>query len=212
VQIDSPFSVLFVDDEVDVRKANVQTLELAGFRVQAKGSAESALNLLDDSLHAIVSDLKMPGMDGMTFLRRVREFDADLPVILITAHGDVPTAVQAMRAGAYDFVQKPYPADRLVECIGRACDRRRLVLENRRLRSQLQGPSLDKKLLGTSREIVAVRRAIADLATTSANIIISGETGVGKEVVARCLHDASRRSGSVRCDQLWRYSGSDVRE
>jgi two-component system C4-dicarboxylate transport response regulator DctD len=188
------FSVLFVDDEADVRRANVQTLELAGFHVQAKASAEAALPLVDDATFAIVSDLKMPGMDGLGFLRRVREFDPDLPVILITAHGDVPTAVQAMRAGAYDFVQKPYGADRLVECVGRACEKRRLVLENRRLRSELHGSPIDRRLLGTSREIAAVRRAIVELGSTNANVIINGETGVGKEVVARCLHDLSRRS------------------
>jgi two-component system C4-dicarboxylate transport response regulator DctD len=192
--MNSAFSVLFVDDELEVRRANVQTLELAGFDVQARASAESALLLLDESLHAIVSDLKMHGMDGLTFLQRVREFDPDLPVILITAHGDVPTAVQAMRIGAYDFVQKPYAADRLLESIRRACEKRRLVLENRRLRSQLQGVNIDKRLLGTSREIATVRRAITELGPTNANVIIRGETGVGKEVVARCLHDFGRRS------------------
>jgi two-component system C4-dicarboxylate transport response regulator DctD len=192
--MNSALSVLFVDDELDVRRANVQTLELAGFDVQARASAESALLLLDESLHAIVSDLKMDGMDGLAFLQRVREFDPDLPFILITAHGDVPTAVQAMRIGAYDFVQKPYAADRLLESIRRACEKRRLVLENRRLRSQLQGANIDKRLLGTSREIATVRRAITELGPTNANVIIRGETGVGKEVVARCLHDLGRRS------------------
>jgi len=192
--MNSIFSVLFVDDELDVRRANIQTLELAGFEVQASASAESALSLLDRSLHVIVSDLKMPGMGGLTFLRHVREFDPDLPVILITAHGDVPTAVQAMRVGAYDFVQKPYAAERLVESIRRACEKRCLVLENRRLRGQLQGATVEKRLLGTSPSIAAVRRAIVELGPTSANVIIRGETGVGKEVVARCLHDLGTRS------------------
>jgi two-component system C4-dicarboxylate transport response regulator DctD len=123
------------------------------------------------------------------------DFDRDLPVILITAHGDIATAVEAMRIGAYDFVQKPYGADRLVECVRRGCEKRRLVMDNRRLRSQLHSATIEGKLLGNSRAIANVRRAISELGPTNANVIIRGETGVGKEVVARSLHNLSPRSG-----------------
>ena len=188
-------SILFVDDEPEVRRANAQTLDLAGFEVLACESAESALSTFSDSISVIVSDVRMSGMDGMALLRRIMDFDRDLPIILITAHGDIATAVEAMRIGAYDFVQKPYGADRLVECVRRTCEKRRLVMDNRRLRSQLHSATIEGKLLGNSRAIANVRRAIAELAPTNANVIIRGDTGVGKEVVARSLHNLSPRSG-----------------
>ena len=187
-------TVLFVDDEPDVRRANAQTLDLAGFEVRLASSGECALRSLDDSVHVVVTDVKMSGMDGIQLLRRLCEFDVDLPVILITAHGDVPMAVDAMRAGAYDFVQKPYAADRLVESVRRAIEKRDLILENRRLRSRLEGMALENRLVGTSRGIADVRRSVMELGPTAANVIVRGETGTGKEIVARCLHDIGTRA------------------
>jgi len=192
--MDTSQCILFVDDESEVRKASTQTLELAGFEVQPCASAEAALSSLGDAVHVVVTDVKLPGMDGVGLLKRLQEFDADLPVILITAHGDVPMAVDAMRIGAYDFIQKPYAAFILVDSVRRACEKRRLVLDNRRLRSQLESAGIESKLLGTSRSITHVRRAIAELGPTNANVIVRGETGVGKEVVARCLHECGSRS------------------
>jgi len=117
--------VFFIDDEQHIRQANVQTLELAGFQVQAFDNAEEALPQLGrDWPGVVVSDIRMPGMDGMQLLARAQEIDRDLPVILITGHGDVAMAVDAMRQGAYDFIEKPFSAERLGDTVRRALGRR----------------------------------------------------------------------------------------
>jgi len=131
--------ILFIDDEKHIRQANKQTLELADMDVCCFESAESGLSEVSRDLHGIiVCDIRLPAMDGMTFLNKVREIDHDLPVILITGHGDISTAVQAMRNGAYDFIEKPYSAERLVKTVQRALEKRTLTLENRNLRRKLE--------------------------------------------------------------------------
>ncbi|MCU7809045.1 MAG: sigma-54-dependent Fis family transcriptional regulator, partial [Candidatus Thiodiazotropha sp. (ex Semelilucina semeliformis)] len=134
--------VIFIDDEKHIRIANAQTLELAGYQVHAMDGAESALHLLShDWPGVVVSDIKMPGMDGMEFLQQARAIDHDLPVILITGHGDIAMAVKAIREGAYDFIEKPFAAEQLVETVKRALDKRALTLENRCLRLELEAQS-----------------------------------------------------------------------
>lgn len=124
--------VLLLDDDEHLRTALCQTFELAGIRVQAQGSAEGLLDALPAQWPGVVvSDIRMPGMDGLQLLDELAGIDAQLPVLLITGHGDVPLAVQAMRAGAYDFLQKPFASDLLLDSVRRALDVRRLVLENR---------------------------------------------------------------------------------
>src|SRR5690606_33994381 len=122
-----------------------------------------------------------------------RTADADLPVVLLTGHGDVSMAVEAMHDGAYDFIEKPYDADHLIAVLDRAVERRRLGSELRRLR-QAAHTALDTRLVGTSAPMTQLRRSIAQLADVDVDILINGETGVGKEVVARALHDFGRRS------------------
>jgi two-component system C4-dicarboxylate transport response regulator DctD len=118
--------VIFVDDEADIRLANVQSLELAGFDVIACDSAAAALDAVyTDFPGVVVTDVRMPGTDGLALFRRLRALDADLPVILVTGHGDIAMAVEAMRDGAHDFLPKPYPSDRLVETVRRAGAMRR---------------------------------------------------------------------------------------
>lgn len=187
--------VLLLDDDEHLRTALCQTFELAGIRVQAQGSAEGLLDALPAQWPGVVvSDIRMPGMDGLQLLDELAGIDAQLPVLLITGHGDVPLAVQAMRAGAYDFLQKPFASDLLLDSVRRALDVRRLVLENRQLRMALAGQQqLGERLLGHSVAARRLRQQVQALASLPADVLILGETGSGKEVVARTLHDLSPR-------------------
>ncbi len=189
------FKVIFVEDDATVRRSLTQTLELAGIEVVACGSAEAALPHLWSGLQGIViSDIQLPGMDGMQLLEHMATVNPTIPVILITAHGDVSLAVQAMRAGAYDFIEKPFSPERFIETAQRALEKRVLRLAVDDLRAQLQQKiGIEVALLGNSASMVRVREQVLRLAGTSADVMIVGETGTGKELVARCLHDHSKR-------------------
>ncbi len=188
-------NILFIDDEKHIRLANRQTLELADFAVSCFEDAESALAILQsDWPGVVVCDIRLPQMDGITFLANARDIDPDLPVILITGHGDVSTAVQAMRDGAYDFIEKPYASERLVKTVQRALEKRSLTLENRNLKRELEvqaapGP----RIIGKTPEMESLRATIAQIANSAADVLIVGETGTGKELVARSLHEQSVR-------------------
>lgn len=189
--------VLIVDDEEMMRTALEQWLSLSGFDPHVAASADLALQMVDDVRpDVILSDVRMPGLDGMAFLRAVRERRLPAEVILITGHGDVAMAVEAMRAGAFDFLQKPYVPDQLVETLRRAAEQVALRREVASLRRQLDGGDneLAGRLVGASPAMEALRRAVRELADIPADAIIYGETGTGKEVVARCLHDFSPRA------------------
>lgn len=202
-----PLHVAFIDDDPDLRAASVQTLELAGFTVQSYGSAQEALERLpDDFPGAIVSDIRMPGMDGMALFRALRQRDPELPVIFITGHGTIPMAVQAIQEGAYDFLTKPYAADRLLAAVRHAATQRRLTLENRQLHLALQNDADGPPLLGDSPAMVRLRNTLRHIADADADVLIEGETGSGKEVVATLLHRWSRRARhrlvAVNCGAL----------
>ncbi|SOE16432.1 two-component system C4-dicarboxylate transport response regulator DctD [Hoeflea halophila] len=188
--------VHLVDDDADLRHALKQSLELEGLSVICHTDAEDVADLPLRSLYGvIVSDIRMPGMDGLTLMRRILGVDPTLPVVLITGHGDVQMAVEAMRAGAYDFIEKPFAANRLFSVVERALEKRRLVLENRLLRNALEGSDdLSSRLVGRNPAIQRLRAQIAAVADTDADVLITGETGTGKEVVARALHDFGSRS------------------
>ncbi len=187
--------VILVDDEEAVRLSTQQSLELADFRVTCFARAERVLERVQRGFEGVlVSDIRMPRMDGLSLLAAVREIDPDLPVILVTGHGDVPLAVEAMRAGAYDFLEKPFPASRLTDSVQRATDKRRLTLENRRLRQQLEKRDLlESSLVGRSQTMVDLRHRIRTIAGSDADVLIMGETGTGKELAARALHELSER-------------------
>ena len=190
----APQRVIFVDDEADIRAANVQSLQLAGLVPQAFDSAEAALAAIGDDFDGVVvSDIRMPGMDGLELFRRLSERDPDLPVILISGHSDIATAVAAMQRGAYDFLAKPYAPDQLVSRVKRALEKRSLVLENRKLRAQANAGTRAGPLLGTSPLIENLRRTIKQIADTDIDIVIEGETGTGKGLIAEMLHGGSAR-------------------
>lgn len=187
--------VHLVDDDADLRHALKQSLELEGLSVVCHAGAGDLGGLPLRSLYGvIVSDIRMPGMDGLGLMRHVLGIDPTLPVVLITGHGDVQMAVEAMRAGAYDFIEKPFAANRLFSVVERALEKRRLVLENRTLRTALEGgDELSSRLVGRNPAIQHLRAQISAVAETDADVLITGETGTGKEVVARALHDFGPR-------------------
>ncbi|MGV1750770.1 sigma-54-dependent transcriptional regulator [Agrobacterium sp. CG674] len=188
--------VLLIDDEEDLRLSTAQALELAGLDVVTVDNADHVFELIGYSFDGIiVSDIRMPGMDGMTLLQKVRELDAEIPVILVTGHGDVQLAVSAMRNGAYDFIEKPFSVQYLAGIIKRAIDRRSLVLENRRLRAVAgKRDDLETRLPGRTQVMVDLRYRIRAIGAADADTLIIGDTGAGKEVVARALHDVSARA------------------
>jgi two-component system C4-dicarboxylate transport response regulator DctD len=189
-------SVIVVDDEAPIREAVEQWLTLSGFSVQVFSRAEECLAHVPEHFPGVVlSDVRMPGMGGLALLTHLQSLDADLPVILLTGHGDVPMAVDAMRDGAYDFLEKPFTPETLMSSLRRALEKRSLVLENRRLHERADASSkLDATLIGVSTGMQNLRRQVLDLAPLPVNVVIRGETGSGKEMVARCLHDFGPRA------------------
>ena len=189
--------IAIVDDEQDMRQSIGQWLALSGYDSQTFASAEEALPVLGPDYPGIViSDIRMPGMDGIQFLKRLMGTDSALPVIMITGHGDVPMAVEAMRLGAFDFLEKPFNPDRMSELAKRATTARRLTLENRALRRDLSGGAqMMEKLIGASTAMMRLREEILDLGQADRHVLIEGETGTGKTLAAHALHAAGSRAG-----------------
>ncbi|WP_102107386.1 sigma-54-dependent transcriptional regulator [Oceaniglobus roseus] len=189
--------IAIVDDEKDMRQSISQWLALSGFDTESFASAEEALKVLGaDYPGVVVTDIKMPGMDGMAFLKRLMSLDSGLPVIMITGHGDVPMAVEAMRVGAFDFLEKPFNPDRMTELAKKAAQARRLTLDNRALRRELSdGTGIMKKVIGTSPVMERLREDILDLGQADGHVLIDGETGTGKTLVAHALHAVGAKPG-----------------
>ncbi len=190
--------VLIVDDKQMMRDSVGATLQRAGFTVIAASDGAAALNML--ARHrpwAVLTDLKMPEMDGLELLLRIRQADAEVPVVIMTAFGSVDTAVSAIKNGAFDFIQKPFEGDQLVLTLKRAVEHRRLVQENAALRSNVQALENSHVLVGRSAAMRHVAQQIHQVANSQGTVLITGESGTGKEVVARTLHAHSPRRDRV---------------
>jgi len=199
--------VILVEDDEALRDATAQGLELAGFAVRAFDRAEPALDRLGAAFAGVVvSDIRLPGMDGMRLLAAVRALDPELPVILVTGHGDVPLAVSALKQGATDFLAKPFAIDHLVAGVRRALAHRSLVVENRRLRRTIEDQGAGEPLLGASPAMMRLRSAIAEVAAADVDVLVQGESGTGKSLVAALLHRQGPRRGrpfvTVDCASL----------
>ena len=197
---------VLVEDEESVRMATAQTLEIGGFNVRTFTNAEDAQQFLAADFSGIlITDVRLPGKTGLDLLAHTVALDPDLPVLVMTGHGYVAMAVEAMRMGAYDFVEKPFSAVRLLEAALRAQEKRRLVMENRALKSRwVLNPDLPA-LIGQSLVMERLRQTIQSLGTTDVDVLINGKTGTGKEVVARHLHASSGRKGpfvALNCGAL----------
>ncbi|MBX2856938.1 MAG: sigma-54 dependent transcriptional regulator [Rhodobacteraceae bacterium] len=188
-------AVILIDDEEEVRRSLEQAMSLEGFEVASFARAERAVERIGPGFAgAVVSDIRMPKMDGLALLRAVGDVDPEIPVILITGHGDVPLAVEAMRLGAYDLLEKPLAPKRLADVVRRAAELRRLTIENRAMRADLeQRDPLESTLIGQAAGMVDLREEVRAIASSEIDVLIQGETGTGKEVVARAIHDASDR-------------------
>lgn len=188
--------VIFIDDESDIRIAIEQSFELADIDARYFANAEEALLAIKHNglPLVVITDICLPGLSGQNLLRSLRHQDPDVPVILITGHGDISMAVQAMHDGAYDFIEKPFSPERLIETVNRAIEKRKLTLENQQLKRSLKASqTLGPRIIGDTSSIQTLRDTIAHIADTDADILLFGETGTGKELIARSLHEQSSR-------------------
>ena len=192
---DEKLKILIVDDDLEMRESMIHFLSKSGCEVYNSSNGKGALNKLKDThVDVLLTDVRMPGMDGLELLNTLQKDWPLLPVVLISAHGDVPMAVDAMQKGAYSFLEKPFDPARLSSILHHAGAAHKLSLENNSLRervSQLSG--LDHVLLGDTARMQELKQDIRDDANVDATIMILGETGTGKEVVARAIHDLSDR-------------------
>lgn len=208
-------TVYLVDDDPVFRESLEQSFELAELDVQSYAQPHSILgNINEDTIGVVVTDVRMPKLTGEQLLARLAEIDDDMPVILLTGHGDVPMAVRSLQAGAFAFYEKPVDAQALIKDCRRAISLREAEVARRRLARQLQGRDrLFLQVLGSSPKIQDLRRQLSALGGSDTDVLITGETGAGKEVAARALHSISARSMQsfvpVNCAAL---DGADINE
>ncbi|MDN3614474.1 sigma-54-dependent transcriptional regulator [Vibrio gallaecicus] len=188
--------VYFIDDEYDLRAAVEQSFELADIDAQFFPDAESALLAIqaDGLPHVVITDICLPGISGHDLLNTIINKDPDLPVIMVTGHGDISMAVESIHRGAYDFIEKPFSNDRLLDTTKRAIEKRTLTIENQALKRSLKASqTLGPRIIGDTPSIQELRATISHIADTNADILLFGETGTGKELIARSLHEQSSR-------------------
>ncbi|MEX2092338.1 MAG: sigma-54 dependent transcriptional regulator [Pirellulales bacterium] len=191
---DNPYRVLVVDDHARARESVADVLRCAGYEVAMCASAIEALaRLAERPVDVVVTDLQMPGMDGLEFIREIERRRLGVQVLMITAHASVASAVDAMRHGAFDYLEKPFDALALERSVSQACERRRLVSQPTSVESRSAAAHLAPRMIGNSPAIEELRRRTAQVAATDETVLICGESGTGKELVAQTVHALSRR-------------------
>jgi two-component system, NtrC family, nitrogen regulation response regulator NtrX len=187
-------NVLIIDDEKAIRKTLAEILSYEGYKIDEAENGEEGLKRFKEKTYDVVlCDIKMPKLDGIEFLDRAREHNPDVPVIMISGHGTIETAVEAVKKGAYDYISKPPDLNRLLITIRNATDKTNLVTETKVLRRKV---GRVEEMIGDSSAIMKIKDTIEKVAPTDARVLITGENGVGKELVARWLHEKSNRSKS----------------
>lgn len=187
--------ILIVEDEVNIRSALVTMLEKLGHKVQGAGTAEEALALLEHTkADLVITDLRMPGLGGMEFLRAMKEKSPGTEAIVMTAFGSIDTAVEAMRLGAYDYLTKPIDRSRFHIVVEKALERRALAEENKQLRERLETQTRFDELVGESEPMQRVYSLVDMVADSAVTVLLTGESGTGKELVARAIHHRSARA------------------
>ena len=196
--LDDKTNLILVDDDPHIREAAGQTLELEGYEVATFANAEDALAAISEGWGGVViSDINLPGMSGLELQAELHQRDPQLPVIMITGHGDISMAVNAIRNGAYDFIEKPFPSDLLIDVVRRAIETRRLTLENRALKEEIATHNMaGPRIIGNASGIQRLRQLVKNLADAPTDILIHAETGSGKDMLARYIHETSNRRGA----------------
>ncbi|MCL2761827.1 MAG: sigma-54 dependent transcriptional regulator [Treponema sp.] len=201
------FKILIVDDEKNIREGLAEALAMDGYHTACAADGEEGWKLFGKGdIDLVITDLRMTGMDGAELMRRILAESPGFPVIILTGHGSVETAVNAMRDGAWDFLTKPLNLDRLSLLVKRALENRELVLRNRDLEADIERGRLSKNMIGKSSVMQKTIDTISRVAPTKASVLITGESGVGKELVADAIHELSPRKGKplikVNCAAL----------
>jgi len=185
-------NILIIDDEKAIRKTLTEILSYEGYKIEEAGDGEEGLKKFrEKTFDVVLCDIKMPKMDGIEFLDKAREGNPDIPVIMISGHGTIETAVEAVKKGAYDYISKPPDLNRLLITIRNAMDKTNLVTETKVLRRKV---TKVEEMIGESPAIIKIKDTIEKVAPTDARVMITGENGVGKELVARWLHEKSNRN------------------
>ena len=185
-------NILIIDDEKAIRKTLSEILSYEGYKIDEAGDGEEGFRKFREKEYdVILCDIKMPKMDGIEFLEKAKELNPDLPIIMISGHGTIETAVEAVKKGAYDYISKPPDLNRLLITIRNAMDKTSLVAETKVLKRKV---SRVQDMIGESTPIHKIRETIEKVAPTDARILITGENGVGKELVARWVHEKSNRA------------------
>jgi two-component system, NtrC family, nitrogen regulation response regulator NtrX len=185
-------NILIIDDEKAIRKTLMEILSYEGYSIEEAGDGEEGLKKFrEKTFDVVLCDIKMPKMDGLEFLDKAREANPDIPVIMISGHGTIETAVEAVKKGAYDYISKPPDLNRLLITIRNALDKTNLVTETKVLRRKV---TRVEEMIGGSPAILKIKDTIEKVAPTDARVLITGENGVGKEMVARWLHEKSNRN------------------
>ncbi len=185
-------NILIIDDERAIRKTLGEILSYEGYKIDEAGDGEEGLKMFGDkSYDVVICDIKMPKVDGIEFLEKAKQINPDIPVIMISGHGNIDTAVEAVKKGAFDYVSKPPDLNRLLITLRNALDRQTLVTETKVLKRKV---SRVQEMIGESHPIRKIRDTIEKVAPTDARVLITGENGAGKELVARWIHEKSNRN------------------